>query len=925
MKFKLSVCLLLSFYCSFAQNEKDKITLSFDNLSMKEAVVHIQETTGYRFFYVDDWLDLDPISKNYNQVSILDLLNDLFEDSSINYYIMEGKKVVLTKGSIIYDVLPETFFVLPQKEFQDSIMVAEIDTEDILPILQGQDQELAKNNIGVVKIGKEDKNSAKRFAILTGYAINTKTQRPISDLALLIKGTGKGTTTNAQGFYTIQVPLGIHQIEVSALGIQGEQKKIIVYGDGQLDFELAESFEVLDEVVVEGNRNRNVEQTIGGVLQIEVKEIKTIPLVLGERDIFKVATTLPGVTTAGEGAAGFNVRGGKTDQNLILLDYAVLYNPSHFFGLFSAINPFTSNNVNIYKGNIPAEHGGRLSSVFDIHTKDGNDQKFSGEASIGPVTGNLTLETPVIKDKSSLLVGGRATYSNWILRSLKEESLKDSEASFFDVIAKYNHKINNNNDVKVMGYYSKDAFNITRDSVYSYSNRSFSLQWNHKFNDNSKGALIFANSQYKFDINFDANSVNDFDLKYNIEESLFKFKMKYLVGATHNFDYGFSGKLYQVKPGSIEPLRNESVVDPIFLPREKGLETAVFISDDFKINEKLSINAGFRYSLYAALGKSSQRIYEDDEPKNENTLIETKVFDDNEVIKTYGGAEARLSARYFLTPSLSVKASYNNTYQYVHTLSNNTTASPTDTWKLSDINIKPQRADQFALGFHKNVNDGEYELSIESYYKKFNNILDYKTGADLLLNEAIETTVLQGQGKSYGVELLMRKNNGRLNGWLGYTYSRSLIKFDGTFEEERINGGQFFSSNFDKPHDLSLVTNYKFNRRFSLSANFVYQTGRPVTYPIGNYVYEGKEYTFYSDRNKFRIPDYYRLDVSFNIEGNHKIKKFAHSFWNISIYNVLGRNNPYSVFFVTENGQIKAYKSSIFSIPIPTITYNFKF
>ena len=451
------------------------------------------------------------------------------------------------------------------------------------------------------------------------------------------------------------------------------------------------------------------------------------------------------------------------------------------------------------------------------------------------------------------------------------------------------------------------------------------MQWNHKFSEKSNAALIVANSQYEFDINFDASSVNDFDLKYSIEETLFKLKMKHLYGAAHNVDYGISGKLYNVKPGSIAPLTQESTVTPLSIPKEKGLEAAIFISDDFKINEKLSINAGLRYSMYAALGESEQRLYENGQPKNEATLIETQSFDDNEIIETYGGLEARFSTRYLLTSDISVKASYNNAYQYVHTLSNNTTASPTDTWKLSDVNIEPQRAHQFALGFHKNVNDGDYELSIESYYKKFNNILDYKTGADLLLNETIETKVLQGEGKSYGVEFLVRKNNGRFNGWLGYTYARSLVKFDGTSEEERINNGNFFASNFDKPHDISLVSNYKFNRRFSLSANFVYQTGRPVTYPVGNYFYEGREYTFYSDRNKFRIPDYYRLDVSFNIEGNHKIKKFAHSFWNISIYNVLGRNNPFSVFFVSEGGRIKAYQSSIFAIPIPTITYNFKF
>ncbi|WP_190809180.1 TonB-dependent receptor [Flagellimonas sp. S3867] len=924
MKALVILCILLGSFFGFSQTQENQITMSFENWSLKEVVSHIQKTTDYSFFYVNEWLSGDSVSGNFDSVSINEVLGQLFKDTDINYYMMEGQRIILTRGNVIYDKLPEDFFVTSKI---DSIVPEIEDDKDILPILHKEDDELAQKTNQLVRIGKESKGRLKQSATLTGSAVNSINGQPIPDLAILVQGTGKGTTTNAQGYYTIDLPLGPHMIEVSGLGIQGELQKIILYGDGNLDFELDESFEMLDEVVVKGNRNDNIERTIGGVLQIEVKEIKKIPLVLGERDIFKVATTLPGISTAGEGASGYNVRGGRADQNLILLDHAVLYNPSHFFGLFSAVNPFTSSNVDVYKGNIPAEFGGRLSSVFDIKTKDGNPKKFSGEASIGPVTGNLTLEIPVVEEKASFLIGGRATYSKWILRSLKEEDLRNNEASFFDIIAKYNHKLDEKNSISAMGYYSDDAFNITRDSLYSYSNQSFSIEWSHKFNNKTKGEFILANSNYSFNIDFDvdAASVNDFKLKYRINETLLKLKMKYLHNDSHNFDYGISGKLYNVEPGSIEPLASETVVPSVFIPEERGVEAAIFISDDFKINKKLSVNLGLRYSMFAALGESIQRIYEEGMPRNETTLINTEAFDKNEIIKTYGGPEARISTRYFITPNTSIKAGYNSTYQYVHTLSNNTTASPTDTWKLSDINIKPQRADQFTLGLHKNLNENEYELSLEGYYKKFDNILDYKTGADLLLDEAVETRVLQGQGKSYGVELLAKKNNGKLNGWLGYTYSRSQIKFDGATEEERVNNGAYLPSNFDKPHDLSLVANYKFSKRFSLSTNFVYQTGRPVTYPVGNYLYEGKEYTFYTDRNKFRIPDYYRLDVSFNVEGNHKIKKFAHSFWNISIYNVLGRNNPYSVFFVTENGQIRAYKSSIFSIPIPTITYNFKF
>jgi outer membrane receptor for monomeric catechols len=398
-----------------------------------------------------------------------------------------------------------------------------------------------------------------------------------------------------------------------------------------------------------------------------------------------------------------------------------------------------------------------------------------------------------------------------------------------------------------------------------------------------------------------------------------------LFSEKHKFSYGIASKLYGINPGNFDPKNSESLLTPINIEKERGLESAVYIADSFKVNDKLLIDIGLRYSSYAFLGKSTQRIYQSNLPLNDATVVEIKTYNNNEVIKTYGGLEPRIAARYFLTDNFSVKASYDKANQYIHLLSSNTTQSPTDTWKLSDLNVKPQVAEQFSVGFFKNFDTNDLELSVEGYYKKSSNFLDYKVGAQLLLNENIETELLQGEGKAYGVELLLKKQSGRLNGWIGYTYSRTFIKLDSQFDEEKVNNGKFFAANFDKPHDVSVVLNYKFTKRYSLSSNFTYQTGRPITYPIGTYNYGNAEYTLYSDRNKYRIPDYFRLDIGVNVEGNHKLKKLAHSFWNFSIYNVLGRNNPYSVYFVTDDGKIKAYKTSIFSIPVPTVTYNFKF
>ena len=919
--------ILLVFISAHSQTEQSSdstevISISFENTNIKSVLSKIEEATNYKFFYVDSWFSNELVSGNYVNSRTSKILEDLFKETALNFYVLNNEKIILTKNNIIYDQLPNGFFKESYKttEMENSVS----DVQPITPVFYSTKRASGSVKLETVRIGKADKENNQSSYTLQGY-VRKKNGEPIPDLSILVKGKGLGIVTDSNGYFKINLPTGQNTLIARAMGIQDVEREVIIYNNGSLDFELTESLELLDEVVVEADAARNVEQAITGSTQIKTEESKNIPLVLGERDILQIATTLPGITTAGEGASGFNVRGGKTDQNLILLDNAVVYNPSHFFGIFQALNPFTTQGVNIYKGNIPAEYGGRLSSVFDIITKDSNTEKFSGEASIGPVTSNLALEIPLVKEKSSLMLGARGAYSDWILRSLDEESLNNSTASFYDGIIKYNNKLNENNDIRATGYYSKDAFSITSDSIYKYSNRGFSLRWDHKFNEKNTGSFIIANSQYKFNIDFDGQANNDFGLGYKIDETELKLKLRYLLDERHNLTYGLSGKYYGVNPGSISPEGNESIIQPLKIPEESALESALFIADEFKISDRLLLDVGLRYSFYAALGKSEQRIYENGVPRSESTQIDTKEYGNNEIIKTYGGPEIRASARYFLKPDLSIKASFNNGYQFIHTLSNNTTVSPIDTWKLSDTNIRPQQGNQFSLGLYQNLKDNEFEISLEGYYKTAKNVIDFKTGAQLLLNETIETEVLQGDGKAYGVEFLARKNSGRLNGWLSYTYSRSLQKFDSEFSEERINNGDFFPSNYDKPHDVSLIANYKFTRRYSVSANFVYQTGRPVTYPIGTFRFNNADFVAYSDRNEFRIPDYFRLDLGVNIEGNHKIKKFAHSFWTISVYNVLGRNNPYSVFFVTENGEVKALQSSIFAVPIPSITYNFKF
>ncbi|WP_044398028.1 TonB-dependent receptor domain-containing protein [Lacinutrix sp. Hel_I_90] len=900
--------LLLSTYAMHAQN--DVVTVTFENISLKQALLSLEEKTNLPFYYLDQWLDDDKISKTYSNKSLESILNDLFENRSINFLIYDNK-VILTNSSMVFKSLPADFFKDGEPNHaseNESVFYNEY------------------NNRNLVTIGKQDENSFKNEVIVSGLVINEITGEPIQGVAIIAEKINRNTTTNENGRFSIRLPVGLNSIEAKLLGYTGFSKQLLVYSAGFFKFYLAEATETLEEVVLESKANNNVKEAVVGVTSIDIEGLKTVPVILGERDILKVATTLPGIKTAGEGSAGFNVRGGRADQNLILLDDAVIYSPSHFLGFFSAINPFVTGSLDIYKASIPAEFGGRLSSVFDIKSKEPNYEKFSGEGAIGPITGSLSIQTPIKKDEIALTAAARATYSNWILRSLDEESLKNSQASFYDGLVKYNHKINDNNKFQATGYFSKDKFSITSDSIFSYNNALASLKWNHNFkNEKHQSEVIAVNSQYKYGIGYDGESNSNFEFDYKINETQLKLNLKYFHSDKHKFDYGISTKLYQVEPGNIKPLGDNSIIISKNLNKEKGLESAVFVSDLFEVNDKLLFNIGLRYSRFSALGPSTQNTYEAGQPRDESTISAVNTYGNYESIKNYGGLEYRMSLRYLLTESLSVKASYNKTIQYIHLLSNNTTISPTDTWKLSDLNTKPQRANQYSLGFYKNFNQSDIEISVEGYYKTMKDILDYKIGAELILNETLEQELLQGEGKAYGVELLLKKKKGPLNGWIGYSYSRALLKLKSDIPQEQINNGDFFPANYDKPHDFSVVANYRITKRYSLSTNFIYQTGRPITYPVGKFVFADSEQVLYSDRNQFRIPDYYRLDVGFNIEGTHKLKKLAHSFWNISVYNVLGRNNPYSVFFVNNDGKIQAFKTSIFAIPVPTITYNFKF
>lgn len=891
-----------------------RLSTTFVNTPARELIRQIEDASSYRFFYVESWVDTLKVNGTFSHNTIPFILRNALSDTGLTFYFIENR-IILIQNAPLLTVIDSTLF----EEYKGLGSA-----KRKYSFQRDQLQELQKTaTITTTKeIGR--KGSAAATATLSGYIKEAKTGEPIPGALVQVQQSDRLTTTNAFGFYTLSLPAGPHVLSVKFVGMKELLQPIRLHSAGQLNLLLEESVTELKEITIESDHDINISSVQMGMNKIDMRTMKTIPKILGENDPLKVALTLPGVKSVGEGAAGINVRGGNADQNLVVLNEATIYNTAHFLGFFSVFNADAIKSFELYKSGIPAQFGGRLSSIFELQMKDGNQKKFSGQGGIGPVTSHLTFEIPLIKEKTSLMVGGRSTYSDWILKQIRNTTVRNSRASFYDVFARVTHTINEKNSLYLSLYYSKDKYNLSFDSLFSYHNAVGSLQWRHIFSNDLHSLLSITQSQYAYSIEYETIPENSFKFGFDIKETNVKWEFN-LTRNKHKIDYGLQGKLYDLNPGYLKKGFMESLVKEKEIDSEKGVETALFLADNIEVSPHLAVSIGLRYSSFTALGPRVVYHYSDETPKNNNSILDTLNYANNDAIKTFHGPEYRVSARFKLSDEASLKGSYNRTRQYVHMLSNTVSVSPTNTWKLSDNGVSPQLADQISFGLYKDLRKKTVEVSFETYYKWLNNIIDYKTGAALMLNENIEKDILQGEGKAYGFEILLRKKTGKFNGWLGYTYSRTFIRLDSKFYQDRVNAGTYFPANYDKPHDVSLVTNYKVTRRYSIAMNFSYSTGRPITYPVGLYKFGGTYRINYSDRNQYRIPDYYRLDLGFNMEGNHKVKKLAHSFWSVSIYNVLGRKNPYSVYFVVKDDSIKAYKLSIFGAPIPTITYNFRF
>ena len=910
--------LISSISSSFGQTPIDKpVSGEFTNLRFEEFVQRVEAQTAYRFFYNPADVDSLVIDLRVDKQPLPSVLKQLFNGSKYAFSIDGRQRVYLTVGRLIRTELPIGFFVRGGTD-------ADTDSTGAAYLTEGQ-KKRPEPEAKLYEIGKRTNPIRSGRSTISGNIRNVASGEPIVGAAIYIENPRLGTVSDQFGYYSITLPRGRHELKLRSVGMKDTRRRIILYGDGKFDLEMEDDVIALKEVVIEAEKDVNIAGLQMGQERVDIRSIKQVPTALGEADLLRVIQTLPGVKTVGESSTGLNVRGGATDQNLILYNDATIYNSSHLFGFFSAFNPDMIKSAELYKSAIPSRFGGRLSSVLDVQTRDGNKKKFVGSGGIGLLTGRLTFEGPLIKDKTSFIVGVRSTYSDWLLKELKDPTFKKSQAQFYDLNLHVTHDFNEKNTVYLTGYLSRDRFKLGSDTAYRYQNQVATLKWKHLFTNKLYSVFTGSYSGYTYSVSSEKNPVNAYQLEFAIHQSQLKADFNFYPTNQHAIDFGVSTTHYKLFPGNFGPNGSESLIVPDVVSAEQGLESAIYVGDRFDINPKLSISGGLRYSFYNYLGPHSVFQYVPGLPKAVATITDTVPYGRNKFINTYHGPEYRLSLRYALSSSASVKASFNRTRQYIQMLSNTTVISPTDIWKLSDPNIGPQIGDQYALGFYKNNRTNTIEMSVEGYYKTMQNLLDYRSGASLILNHHIETDVVPAQGMAYGVEFLVKKMTGKLNGWLSYTYARTLLQTTGQSGSDVINKGEYYPSSYDKPHDVTMISNYKINRRFSLSLNFTYSTGRPITLPIAKYTVDNALRLLYSERNQYRIPDYYRLDFAMNIEGSHIVKKLAHSSWTISIYNLLGRRNAYSVYFKSENGGINGYKLSIFGQPIPSVTYNFRF
>ncbi len=764
---------------------------------------------------------------------------------------------------------------------------------------------------------------------ISGYVKDASSGETLIGATVYVPELQLGSSTNVYGFYSITIPEGSYRLEWGYVGFSDYAETIKLNSNLKKDIELGIEAAQMDEVVIVAEaKDKNVRDIQMSVNKLDIQTLQKLPTLLGETEVLRSIQLLPGVTSVGEGAAGFNVRGGSIDQNLVLLDEAPVYNSSHLFGFFSVFNPDAVKDVKLYKGGIPARYGGRLSSILDVRMKEGNNKKLAVNGGIGTIFSRLAIEAPIVKDKSSFIIAGRRSYIDWLSRPFLSDEFANTALNFYDLTLKTNYKINENNQIFVSGYFGRDNFRFGDAAGFNWGNSTATLRWNHLFSDRLFFNLTSYYSNYDYQINFGDTAEDKFDWSARIINYSLKPQFSYFLKPTNVIRFGGQSILYEFQPANAIAVSNNEAID-ISLDKQYAFESNIFVENELDVGSRIKLNYGLRLSLFNYVGKGNAYEYGEAPAGEVKPFVSSTSYDQWENIQTYWNLEPRASIKYQMNETSSIKLSYNRTAQYIHLLSNTIAATPVDVWTPSTNNIKPQLADQVAMGFFKNLDEDKYEMSAEIYYKSMDNLVDYIDGADLILNQFLEGQILEGEGRAYGLELMAKKKEGRFSGWLSYTLARTERQVVG------INNNQWYPARFDQLHNLSVTTFYDITNRLTLSANFVFNSGTPTTFASSRFEQAGFVIPNNDNnaRNDVRIPNYHRMDLSLTINPKEKPGKKYFGKWIIGVYNLYNRKNAFSVYQSQDLDRVapmgettsEALRLAVIGSVIPSISYNFNF
>jgi hypothetical protein len=888
---------LINGFFAFSQ-EQGEILLNgnYNDQPLQVFFDTLESHHNLRFFYKSEWIEPYRINKTFRNTPLIQALNNIFLQSNLTFLFYQDNGVV------------------------------------IYPEVKGQMTRMDEISQLLI-IGNPLNLGRYRRATLKGKVVDGQSGEPLVG-AIIFETKGRtGTSTGAGGEFALELPTGDHQMQFSYVGLQSSVYRIRLIEDGYEEFELFEESHAIGEVTVVG-KNADLPRSQLGMVQMTSVAIKRLPALMGEADVMRGITLLPGVQTVGELSSGFNVRGGNTDQNLILINGSPVFNSSHLFGFLSLINPDMVENVRLFKGGMPVRLGERVSSVMEVGFRDGNENQLRYAGGIGLINSRLTLDGPLSKNKkTTFIAGGRSSYANWILKEIPVLDLARGVTHFYDGSAKVSWKFDRHNRMSITGYTSNDEFSTGTESVTQYGSMLGNFSGSVRLYEKLYSDVEVAHSRYDYRLTDYANRnpQESYYLDNNLSYSSANLHFRWHPHPSHNSNGGFKAILYDVNPGKITPVADVTNIESREIAKEKAVEFAAYAGNEIEFSSSFSLSAGLRFSWFGNIGAPEVYIYNLSEPVSPSNVTDTLFFHPNEVSKSYAGLEPRVSMRYDLS-GIVLKASYQRVHQYLFQLSNNAVASPAETWKPAGYHMKPLISDQVAVGIENSSWMKGVDLTVEMYYKYLQNLVEYKNGARLIMNEHIETALIPAKGFSAGIELSAVKNIGRLTGMASYVFSRTFQKTISPFAEENFRKGSYYPSLYDKPHDFSAVATYEISRRWRFTANFVYISGRPVTLPEIKFPYAGEILVWYSDRNKYRMPSYHRLDASVTFDENLRKKRMWKGSWTLSVYNAYGRENPYSVYYrksepgFSENyRKYSLYKLSVIGIPIPSLTYNFKF